>query len=302
MRLKRKKAFRLALILFGLTGLAAGVYLLLFYNNVAEAVEDIYVPLERNTPDMRIDEIVLNERDPFSVLLLGVDERENDRGRSDTMIVLTINPDTASVNMLSIPRDTYTEISGLGMKDKINHAYAFGGIGMSVSSVEQFLDIPIDYVIEVNMDGFRQTIDALDGVTIRNPLAFDDFKEGEIQLDGEEALAYVRMRKQDPRGDFGRQDRQKLIIESIVKKCLSVDMLVKYDELLDVVGENVKTNLTLKEMMDIRKHYSAAASSISQIPVEKGHGEIIGGIWYYLFDEAELLQIRMKLQQHLEVD
>src|SRR5690606_27392907 len=132
-------------------------------------------------------------------------------------IVLTVNPNKESIQMVSIPRDTRTEIIGKGFEDKINHAYAFGGMEMAIDTVENFLDIPIDYYVQVNMEGFKDLIDAVGGVTVENDLAFTQdgyhFPEGTITLYGDEALAFVRMRKNDPRGEFGRQLRQRQIIE-----------------------------------------------------------------------------------------
>ena len=122
--------------------------------------------------EKREDPVVFKDAEPFSMLVLGVDEREGDKGRSDTMIVMTVNPETKSTKMVSIPRDTYTEIVGQGFNDKINHAYAFGGIEMSMDTVENLLDIPIDYVVQVNMDSFKDIVDAVGGISINNTLDF----------------------------------------------------------------------------------------------------------------------------------
>lgn len=88
------------------------------------------------------------------------------------MIVLTVNPNDKSMQMVSIPRDTRTEIIGKGFDDKINHAYAFGGPEMSIATVENFLDIPIDYFVQVNMESFKDIVDAVGGVTVNNKLEF----------------------------------------------------------------------------------------------------------------------------------
>ncbi|UZM97995.1 LCP family protein [Lysinibacillus sp. MHQ-1] len=126
--------------------------------------------------------------------MLGVDERKDDSGRSDTMIVITVNPEKQTMKMLSIPRDTRTEIVGHDTVDKINHAYAFGGVPMAVDTVENFLNIPIDYYVFINMEGFLQIIDTLGGVTINNDmdLTYDEYHypKGEITLDGNEALIF----------------------------------------------------------------------------------------------------------------
>ena len=122
------------------------------------------------------------------------------------MIVLTVNPELKSVKMLSIPRDTRTEIVGHGTTDKINHAYAFGGIPMSMDTVENFLDIPIDYYLEINMESFNDIVNAVGGITVENNLDFTyenvHFAKGTITLDGESALKYSRMRYDNPNGDI----------------------------------------------------------------------------------------------------
>ena len=110
--------------------------------------------------------------EPVSILLLGADERGEDKGRSDSLMVITLNPKNNSMKTVSIPRDTYTEIVGKGKSDKINHAYAFGGVDMSVATVEKFLNVPINYYIEVNMEGFKDIVDAVGGVDVNNDLEF----------------------------------------------------------------------------------------------------------------------------------
>lgn len=286
----------LALIIIGV-----GVYLFSIYNSFTNTLDDIHEPIDRPISDMRVDEVKLTEKDPFSVLLLGVDEREGDRGRSDTMVVLTVNPEEKTTKMVSIPRDTYTEIVGRGTMDKINHAYAFGGIEMSMASVENLLDIPVDYVVQVNMEGFKDIVDAVDGVNVNSPLAFDGFSAGNILLNGDEALTYVRMRKEDPRGDFGRQDRQKQVIQGIMREGASVSSLVNYKDIFTALGDNVRTNMEFSEMMDVQKNYRDAVGQVDQIIVEDGYGETIDGIWYYMMDDTELSEIQTTLKSHLNM-
>ncbi len=300
---KKRKWPKYLLIGFLLLLLAGGVYAYNVYSNFTTTLDTIHEPVDRKTPSVKRTEIVeFDEQDPFSVLLLGVDEREDDRGRSDTMVVMTINPATESTKMVSIPRDTYTEIVGRGTTDKINHAYAFGGIEMSMDTTENLLDIPIDYVVQVNMEGFEDIVDAVDGVTVNNSLAFDGFQEGEIELNGEEALDYVRMRYEDPRGDFGRQDRQKQVIQGVMKKGASINSLWNYKDIFDALGQNVRTNMTFDEMVDVQRNYQDAVMNVDQMIVEDGYGETINGIWYYMMDDAELAEIQSTLKEHLELD
>lgn len=300
---KKRKWPKYVLIALLLAVIAGGIYVYSVYSNFTDTIDTMHEPVEREKPSVERTKIVeFDQQDPFSVLLLGVDEREDDRGRSDTMVVMTVNPETQSTKMVSIPRDTYTEIVGRGTTDKINHAYAFGGIEMSMNTTENLLDIPIDYVVQVNMEGFEDIVDAVDGVDVNNPMAFDDFAQGEIHLNGEQALDYVQMRKQDPRGDFGRQDRQKQVIQGIMKKGASINSLWNYKDIFDALGQNVRTNMTFDEMVDVQRNYQDAVTNVDQMIVEDGYGETINGIWYYMMDDAELAEIQSTLKEHLELE
>ena len=135
----------------------------------------------------------------FTVLLLGVDQRPGDKGRSDTIMVATVNPNSGKALLFNIPRDTRTRLVKRGYDDKINHAYAYDGIAGSVATVENFLDaFPIDYYVQVNMEGFEMIVDQLGGVDVNNSFTFDidgfHFPKGPQHLDGEYALKYARMR------------------------------------------------------------------------------------------------------------
>ncbi|MGK7376232.1 LCP family glycopolymer transferase [Planococcus sp. 1R117A] len=295
---KKKRWVNRSLIFFILLGV---IYLVVFFPKASSTLDNIHQPIEREASPKRAEKIVLEEKNPISVLLLGVDEREDDRGRSDTMIVLTINPADQSTKMVSIPRDTYTEIVGLDISDKINHAYAFGGIEMSLDTTENLLDIPIDYVVQLNMDGFKDIIDALNGITVDNSFPFDGFEKGAITLTGDEALDYVRMRYQDPNGDFGRQDRQKQVIKSIMTEAVSATTLFNYPKIFDALGNNVKTNMEFNAMIDIQSNYREASKNVEQLIFEKGTGETIDGIWYYMMDEDELAAVKDQLKEHLEL-
>ncbi|MDN3439767.1 LytR family transcriptional regulator [Planococcus sp. APC 3900] len=299
----KKKKWPWVVGILGLIVIGLGIYLFTVYNSFTNTLDEMHEPIDREASEKRAtdQELSLTEQDPFSVLLLGVDEREDDRGRSDTVVVMTINPAEKSTKMVSIPRDTYTEIVGRGTTDKINHAYAFGGIEMSLATVENLLDIPIDYVMQVNMEGFKDIVDAVGGVEVNNTMAFDDYPAGTIQLNGDEALGYVRMRKQDPEGDFGRQNRQKQVIQAIMKEGASVNSLLNYKDIFTALGDNVRTNMTFDEMMDVQSNYRDAIGTVDQMIVEDGYGETINGIWYYMMDDAELAEIQSTLKEHLEM-
>ncbi|MEH7159136.1 polyisoprenyl-teichoic acid--peptidoglycan teichoic acid transferase TagU [Neobacillus drentensis] len=283
---------------------AGGAYAFTVYNSFKNAVETMHQPIERQS-EKREEPVAFKEKDPFSVLMLGVDERKGDRGRSDTMIVLTVNPSKNSVKMLSIPRDTRTKIIGKGKEDKINHAYAFGGVPMSMDTVENFLDIPIDYYIQVNMEGFQDIVDAVGGVTVQNDLDFTEagfhFTKGKLNLNGKKALAYSRMRHEDPRGDFGRQTRQRQIIQGVIKEGASLSSITNFSDIFTALGKNVKTNLTFGQLVDIQKNYKSVGTNIQQIEI-KETGTMINKIYYGLVSAEEKQRIQSELKAQLALN
>jgi LCP family protein required for cell wall assembly len=302
-RRKKKKWLRwiggiVAVLLIGTGAFAYSVY-----HNVKQTLNQMHEDVNWKS-EKRNDEVSFEKKTPISILLIGVDERKGDRGRADSLIVMTVNPNKKSIEMVSVPRDTRTEIIRKGTKDKINHSYAFGGVEMTMATIEHFLDIPIDYYIKVNMESFRDIVDAVGGVTVDNPFTFTyegvTFPKGKITLDGEKALKYSRMRKEDPRGDFGRQDRQKQIIQAIIEKGASFSSLANYSDVLAAIGKNIKTNLTFDEMKEIQANYKDARQHIEQLHIT-GQGTKINGIYYLLVPEKERLAISNKLKEHLEL-
>jgi polyisoprenyl-teichoic acid--peptidoglycan teichoic acid transferase len=243
------------------------------------------------------------ELKPISIMLLGVDEREGDSGRSDTIIIVTVDPKDDNMLMFSIPRDTRTEIVGKGMDDKVNHAYAFGGTQMAMDTVENFLDTPIDYYVKVNMESFKDIVDAVGGVNVNNPFAFTDggftYPEGNQELNGEEALAYSRMRYKDPKGDLGRNDRQRQVITSIIDKGVRVSSITKFDNILSILSKNVKTNMTFQEMKDIQNNYKGARHKMQSTEI-KSTGKMIDGTYYGIVDDTERERIQNLLNEYLK--
>ncbi|MET0785707.1 MAG: LCP family protein [Paenisporosarcina sp.] len=295
---------KIVLIITGILLIFTLVLVSWFYSTLKSTAVKIHEPLPLQVDTRKFEPLAVSELEPISFLLLGVDEREDDRGRSDTMIVVTVNPVNKTTKMLSIPRDTYVPIAGRAKQDKINHSYAFGGVQMSHETVQDFLQIPIDYVISINMEGFVGLIDALDGVQVTNSLAFqvDDFHypQGEITLSGDEALSYVRMRYDDPNGDFGRQERQKMVLQAIVNKAASLQSVFAYREVLDLVSDHVRTNLTFDEMKFIQKNYVDSLKQVESLSFQKGSDQMMQQIWYYLVDPEELEQLQNVLQDHLD--
>jgi len=301
---KPKIWLRVVLITFLVILIGSIAYGYSLYKSLTNTIETMHEPIERKISTIRIEEIALTKKDPFSMLILGVDEREGDRGRSDTIIVLTINPNQNSVKMLSIPRDTRTKIIGYKIDDKINHAYAFGGVEMAMATVENFLNIPIDYYMKINMEGFEEIVDAVGGVTINNDFDFSaggtHFPKGEITLNGEDALTFSRMRYEDPRGDFGRQLRQRQIIQAVIKEGASLSSLTNFRDIFSALGNNIKTNLQFDEMVDIQKNYRRAAKQVEQLSI-KGNGTKMNNIYYLIVSNEEKERIQNELKKHLEL-
>ncbi|RHW39532.1 LytR family transcriptional regulator [Lysinibacillus yapensis] len=279
------------------------------YSDVKETVEVVYTPFQDETTIKREIKrekpIDVKAKEPFSALIVGVDERAGDKGRTDTMIVLTVNPTQKSTKMLSIPRDTYTELIGLDINDKINHAYAFGGMEMTINTVEALLDIPIDYAAKVNMESFVEIINLTGNIKVENPFEFDYegelFPAGELELDGEKALKYVRMRYEDPQGDFGRQNRQKQVIQQIIKNSLSLNTLKNYQSIIQSLENNVEMNIPFEDLLNIQKDYRDSFGTLEQLYLNNGTGKMMNGIYYYVPDEKELKTVQETLRSHLEI-
>ncbi|RDU35628.1 LytR family transcriptional regulator [Neobacillus piezotolerans] len=297
---KRKKGFWITITIILLLFAGAAVYGYSVYQSIATTLKNTHEPLDRTKNVNR--EIDLAKGDPISVLLFGVDQREGDRGRPDSLMLLTINPDEESIKMLSIPRDTYAPIIGKGIEDKINHAYTYGGVDMSIKTIEEFLDIPIDYFIAVNTNGFQELVDAVGGVTVNNTLDFSygkfHFPVGKLHLNGEEALKFTQMRHLDPKSDFGRQERQQKVMQAIIKEAANVKTLANYRSILEVIGNNLKTNLTFNEMKNIQANYSKARKDLERIQIS-GNDMKKNGTYYYNVPDEEREKLSLMLNEHL---
>ena len=306
MKLKRGIQISLAIV-FLMVAIVLG-YAVYLYLNVKSAANDIYEPREPvkevsivdNRGDGRFP-IDLENEEAFNALILGVDTRANDRGRSDTMIVLSVNPAQKSVLMFNIPRDTRTSIVGCGTEDKINHAYAFGGVNMSVQTVEQFLGVPMDYYLKVDMEGFARVIDLVGGVDVENPFAFEyegyQFDKGTIHLDGASALGFSRMRYDDPKGDLGRNDRQREIIKQVLKSTVQVSTVFQLESLLGEVSEHVKTDVSFDEMKSMLSKYRNVLEHVESVEI-KGTGKKIDGVYYYMVEQSEKDRIHQLIKEH----
>lgn len=314
--LHRKKRKTKRLIAAGI-----GMFLLLYtvawvvINQLNSTIGNTYKNIDTN--DKRDgSQVMIDATQPISFALLGLDSRNGDDEeaavRSDAIMIGTINPNTNQTTLVSVPRDTYALMDGYETEmgynfyDKITHAYAFGQADMSINSLQELINIPIDYYVEVNMQGLIDIVDAMGGIEVTSPLTFDYegnyFVEGETRtLNGTEALAFSRMRKTDPEGDFGRQKREKIVIEAIIDKALSFNSITNYQSILQTMEDNVKTNLTFKEITDLLAGYRGALENINKQDKLVGEELWLDDIYYLYVNPEERLKISNVLRKELEL-
>jgi LCP family protein required for cell wall assembly len=233
--------------------------------------------VERSAPgrpssDQQVPDLV-EKQERINILLLGIDQRENDPGpwRTDTMILVSIDPATESVAMLSIPRDLWVTIPGFG-EDRINTAhmkgdaqdYPGGGPALAKKTVWFALGVPVDYYVRVNFSGFEKIIDEIGGITINVEEAIHDeeypdgnygtmvidIPAGEQHMDGVTALQYARSRHET--SDYDRMERQQKVILAAREKVLSLDIPVsRIPALIEAVGDSVQTDLALNDILHL---------------------------------------------------
>ncbi|WP_235808305.1 LCP family glycopolymer transferase [Levilactobacillus senmaizukei] len=257
----------------------------------------------------RPSDTALTSGKPFAILLLGTDTGALGRhavGRTDTMIVATINPQKQTAKLTSIPRDTLVSIWGSQQDaEKINAAYPLYGAKATIKTVEHLLNIPINYYVLLNMGGLEKMIDAVNGVTVTPPLTFhyqqaNVIKGVKVHLNGASALAYSRMRDQDPLGDYGRQARQRQIIKALVLKEASIASLARYQTVLGSLDHNLETNLTFDDLMWIRAKAGHASRHIESQTLQ-GEPATINGIDYQIAPTATINHVSQNLRRSLDL-
>ncbi|WP_425133790.1 LCP family protein [Enterococcus faecium] len=301
-----KKIFLSILVTLFIIVIAIIGYAGKFYFDVKETAKESYEVADREF------KITKKSGEPFSVLLLGTDSGDivrSGQGRTDTMIVVTVNPDKETTTLVNISRDTFTDIIGYGKKDKINHAYAYGGVPMAISTTENLLDISIDYYVQTNLKGIKELVNFVGGVDVNNSFSFNyedtNFPIGKLYLDGEKALKYCRMRYDDPNGDYGRQNRQIKVLTSILNKLKSLNTLRNYKGMLKIFGENMKTDISWEMIQTIFKHYRPVLKVVKSDQLQGT--EFIGngttgeqGISYQKIEDRELTRIQNELKNQLK--
>lgn len=282
-----------------IVAVCAAIYLVVGYQGKGgeEGTHEEFAPLDQLEPEERLN---LKK----NIVVLGVDERKDDVGRSDTLFVVMFDTDNKSASLLSIPRDTRVRIKGLGW-DKINHAYSFGGRELTQRTVEELLGIRINNYVSVDFAGFQGLVDAIGGVDIdveKDMYYYDDwdgFKidlaKGRQHLDGKTAIQYVRYRDED--GDIGRIARQQHFLMAVYDKITSANMLLHVPGLAKQLTMMVKTDLPLSDMVQVGRAIHAMVKEKGlAMSMVNGEPTYIDGISYWIPDITDLREQMAKMQ------
>ncbi|MBP1948124.1 LCP family protein [Virgibacillus litoralis] len=320
----RKKRLLYSVIFLIVIIIGIGIYLLLqTYNAANESYNELDRPGGKS--ELRNDTVTIGE-DPISILLLGIENYSSGgkNGRADTQIVVTLNPDTNKMTMTSIPRDTRVNLpaEAVGREHagfhKINAAYTYaslsgyGATKLTVETAENLLDIPIDEYAAVDFEGFRDIVNALGGVTIDIKKGFWEkniynndkriyFTEGTTKLSGEEALAFVRMRKRAVNNSYPRDERQRQFIKAAISEAISVGTIFRIGEITDILGKHVKTSLKPAEIYALEKEYSSIETAAIETFEIDGSNQRVNGVSYFIPTDQDLAKISKKLKQELGI-
>jgi len=248
-----------------------------------------------------IEEELLNQllSKNYFFAIYGTDERGGEIPRSDIIMILKYNPRDNKVFIVSIPRDTRVEIPNTGL-DKINHAYAFGGSDLITRVIEKFLSIEVDYFIKISFENFAEIIDTVDGVEITAKKDFDypgyiDISKGTQILSGEKALEYVRFRY-DTEGDYGRIQRQQEVLLSLIDWHQS-NTLDDTESVLKKFYSKIDTNMSIENLQNFQKLLKVSEETEFVRYTLTTRGLIIENIWYEIYDQESLEEIREVLTQ-----
>lgn len=296
-----KKFLKIFLVVFVIFSMIFSTVMYAFYkNDVDEAVEDNKPSEEDSFENLDVS----NYKDRVNVLLMGVDTLENQgdgKGtRTDTIMVLSIDPTTKTGFILSLPRDTRVKLANGGNYDKVNHAHSYGGTELAISTIKDFLQIPIHHYVKLDYRALFKTVDDLGGIEVDVPIDMKykdtrsepplnvDLKKGVQTLNGEQAMGFVRFRKGYPNQDLGRIQAQQAFLDALIKKITSPASIMNIPNYIDTMSKYVETDMDMKTMLIVAKQ--ALSIDISRIEKKTVPGEpdMINGISYYEPNAEEL--------------
>ncbi|WP_449460649.1 LCP family protein [Streptococcus suis] len=315
-----KKIFLMSLAIVGLTLGAGLIYGASLLNFSTGTISKTYKQLDGENEITPID-----ATEPLTILLMGVDMDQATRGgdweggRSDSMILVTVNPKTKETNMMSLTRDIMVEIAeangeSSGTVEKLNHSYSYGQAPMAIATIEKMMDINIDRYIEINMDGLVELVDVVGGIEVNNTLGFpisisehepaytSIVQPGKQLVNGDQALVYARMRYDDPEGDIGRQRRQREVITAIIKKLLQLDGLTQYKKILTAISNNMRTNIEISPAtIPSLLGYKDSVSKLNSYQL-RGVDQMVDEIYYQLPTSEHLLEMQNILKKSIGLE
>ncbi|WP_207706882.1 LCP family protein [Alkaliphilus pronyensis] len=311
------KKWQISLIAFVclllLSSLMYGVSLYHKYKATLRAIsitEDVNSNTNSNNENQH-DEAITDM--PFILLLNGISARKqlDDGGRSDTIMLALIDAPQKKVTLISIPRDSYVEIPEYGMK-KINAAYPIGGSKLLEETLENWLAIDIHGFVSIDFDGFIKLVDLIGGIEVEvtRYMEYDDptdgtnirLSPGRQTLEGKKALDYVRFRHSNDgnhASDYDRMKRQQEALGGLVDKVSSFKSLTKLNSMMDIMGNNVKTTLTPKEIQDLIKAFAAFSTEDLEKTSIQGEGYYINGGWYEKIPQEELERVKLIMKDFI---
>jgi LCP family protein required for cell wall assembly len=250
-------------------------------------------PLEK-----AVDDGLLTAKDKSTIMIMGVDERDDDVGRSDTLMIASLDPKKKQASLLSVPRDTRVKIKGHGF-DKINAAYAYGHEQLSQDTVEGLLGVNIDHYVIINTKSFQKIIDAIGGIDIDVPKRMHyedpwdddgglviDFQAGKQHMDGAKAITYVRYR--DEEGDLGRIRRQQDFMKACMDKLVSPAIIPKLPTVIKEVMSSIKTDLSLRQLLEFAGTLKESKENGLKTDMVPGRPLYIDGVSYWIPDLNKL--------------
>lgn len=260
--------------------------------------DGLWVYLANNYFDNRINAMGVgdlpgSQRYCLNIMLVGVDQREDEPSRSDTLMLAMLNLKDKAVDVISIPRDTRVKIEGLAQRTKINHAHTNGGPDLTKKTVEQLLGVPVHNYIETNFQGFENIIDMTGGVDLDvekkmyYPSEHIDLKKGQQHLNGYDALAYVRYRS-DGKGDIPRIERQHKFLKALADQILQPATILKMPQITGQLHSNINTDMSVQDLLVLVGEFKNINSEKIRFFNIPGKPEYIGGASYFVVDEDRL--------------
>ncbi|EHI70876.1 glycopolymer--peptidoglycan transferase LytR [Streptococcus ictaluri] len=298
---------------------AVGVYLTSAYTFSTDELSKTFKDF--STSSKKSDAI--KQTKSFSILLMGVDTGSAERsdkwqGNSDSMILVTVNPKTKTTTMTSLERDILVTLSGPrgndmdGAEAKLNAAYASGGAQMAIMTVQDLLNITIDNYVQINMQGLIDLVDAVGGITVTNefdfPISISENEPeyqatvapGTHKINGEQALVYARMRYDDPEGDYGRQKRQREVIQKVLKKILALNSISSYRKILSAVSGNMQTNIEISSAtIPSLLGYTDALKTVKTFQLKGEDATLADGGSYQIVTSDHLLETQNRIRMEL---